>query len=136
MVNLAEFLKSVGDSEHDIPVMKALKRKAQLRKSYTREFKLQTLKLLQTGQMKRDGKWVRISKREVARSIGITPTTLRDWEKAADRIMRSPKGSRRLYEATKGGRAAFWPEMERELVKKFTIARETGVSINRGWFLR
>ena len=35
MVNLAEFLKSVGDSEHDIPVMKALKRKA-LRKSYTR----------------------------------------------------------------------------------------------------
>lgn len=138
-INLAEFLKYVKDSE-DIPVNilveKMKKPSSTLRKSYTREFKLQTLKLLDTGRVEKAGKWVKMSKREVARSVGIAPNTLRDWEKAADKIMMAPKGSRRLYEANRAGRAAFWPEMEQELVKEFTIARGKGVSINRGWFLR
>ena len=133
-VNLGEFLKHVEGLEHDIPVGK-IGRKVQVRKSYTREFKLQTLNLLHTGRVKRDGKWIKISKREVARSVGVAPATLRDWEKTEDKISKSPKGSRRLYEAKRGGRA-FWPEMERELVKEFTIARNKGVCINRGWFLR
>ena len=34
-----------------------------VRKSYTREFKLQTLALLQTGRMQKAGQWVKISKR-------------------------------------------------------------------------
>ena len=140
-VNLGEFLKHVEGLEHDIPVGKIVEtwktqRKVQVRKSYTREFKLQTLNLLHTGRVKRDGKWIKMSKREIARSVGVAPATLRDWEKTQDQISKSPKGSRRLYEANRGGRAAFWPEMEKELVKEFTIARNKGVSINRGWFLR
>ena len=70
---------------------------------------------------------------EIARNVGINPATLRKWEKQVNEIMKWHKGSRRL---SGGGRHAFWPEMERELVKEFTIARDNGVSINRGWFLR
>ena len=96
-VNLGEFLKHVEGLEHDIPVGK-IGRKVQVLKSYTRKFKLQTLNLLHTGRVKRDGKWIKISKREVARSVGVAPATLRDWEKTEDKISKSPKGSRRLYE--------------------------------------
>lgn len=143
-VNLAEFLEYIKGSELDLPVDKIVEKMKKppkiLRKSYTREFKLQTLKLLKTGRIQRAGQWVQISKREVARSAGIAPNTLRDWEKTAEKIVKAPKGSRRLYEATRtgnrAGRAAFWPEMEKVLVQEFTIARGKGISINRGWFLR
>ena len=70
---------------------------------------------------------------EVARSVGISPATLRDWEENHDAIQKSRKGSRKL---PGGGRHALWPEMEKELVKEFSTARTKGVSINRGWFLR
>ena len=40
------------------------------RKSYTREFKLQTLTLLRTGRMKRNGKYVKISKYQVDGVLG------------------------------------------------------------------
>jgi len=103
------------------------------RKSYTREFKLQVLTLLRTGRMHRDGKWVKISKHEVARTIGISRATLRDWEQGAEDILKSQKGSRRVLGA---GRRTYWPYMEKELVEKFRQARERGIAITRYWFLR
>ena len=57
-VNLGEFLKHVEGLEHNMPVGK-IRRKVQVRKSYTREFKLSTLNLLHTSQVKRDGSWIK-----------------------------------------------------------------------------
>lgn len=143
-VNLAEFLEYIKGSKHDLPIdriVETLKNPPSiLQKSYTRGFKLKTLKLLKTGRVQKDGQWIKISKREVARSAGIAPNTHCDWEKSVEKIVKGPKGSQRLYEAmrtgNRAGRAAFWPEMEKVLVKEFTITRGKGVSINRGWFLR
>ncbi|RPB18077.1 hypothetical protein L211DRAFT_771810, partial [Terfezia boudieri ATCC MYA-4762] len=102
------------------------------RKSYTREFKLQTLTLLHTSKVMRDGRWVQVSKHQVAQGVGISRATLREWEKNADKILKSRKGSRRVgYE-----RAIHWPEMEKQLVENFRNARERGIAIYRGWFLR
>ena len=101
------------------------------RKSYTWEFKLQTLTLLHTGRMKRNGRYVKISKYQVAQSVGITKATLRGWELNADKILNSKKGSRKV----ETGRGVFWPHMEEQLVQKFREARERGIAIYRGWFL-
>ena len=90
------------------------------RKTYTKEFKLQTFTLLQTPSS---------TKREVARNVGIDPATLLDWEKSLDQILKSRKGSRKQPGS---GRRAFWPDMEKELVQEFTTARKKGVSITHG----
>lgn len=55
MQTLSQFLLKVKTSDK-----KAIKR--QVRKSYTREFKLQTLALLEAGRSYQGGKWVQISK--------------------------------------------------------------------------
>jgi len=103
------------------------------RKSDAHEFKLQTLTLLRTGRMQRDGRWVKISKHQVARSVGISTKTLRDWENNADQILKSRKGSRKVWGS---GQTVHWPYMEAQLVEKFRIAREKGIAIYRGWSLR
>ena len=80
--NLAEFLQYVGGLENTTSNMtlsqigeiaetwknsqnrnSTTSTRKQVQKSYSREFKLQTLTLLQTGRMQREGKWVKISKR-------------------------------------------------------------------------
>ena len=75
--NLADFLQYVGGLDRrgfvsQIAEVAETWKKSQttsattqkkVRKSYTREFKLQTLNLLQTGRMQKEGKWVKISKR-------------------------------------------------------------------------
>ena len=55
-VNLAEFLKYVKDSDN-IPLGKIVEiiKKPTFWKSYTREFKLETLKLLETGRVQKAG---------------------------------------------------------------------------------
>lgn len=63
---------------------------------------------------------------EVARNSGIDPATLRDWEQNAHAISKSSKGSRRL---PGGGRYPLWLQMEVQLVKEFTTARNKGISI-------
>lgn len=108
-------------------------RKKFKRTGYSREKKLQAITYFELTDMpgKKDTPDVPISASLACKNLGIDRSSLREWKRDKQRILRMKKGAMR-YRGQSYGRE---PEMEFELHKEFVQARAEGMIISGKWFL-
>jgi hypothetical protein len=104
------------------------------RHSYRREKKLAVLMFMTHHRIpveRAETTYRTPSIRETARWFKLKRSTVADWWKAKDDILRQPGGSSRQLNATW---KCQWPEMEEELFSEFVKFRLNGRLIRRSWF--
>ena len=108
-------------------------------KSYTRRFKLMVLTWWTHHQVPQGetepspGSMHTPFIREVSKRCLVPITTLHDWRKTKDRIIRSARDSR---SAQPDEQSCVWPELEVNLYGKYQQRREEQKAVRRSWFQR
>jgi hypothetical protein len=105
----------------------------QYRNSYPREAKLEAIYYaLHTWVLLPDGSLDPISRYQVALNLSITPTMLKNWISAENKIRGQKRGTKRSHHA----QIAKFPEHDRLLNEEFLAARALGRRVDHRWFYR
>ncbi|KAF8421376.1 hypothetical protein EV426DRAFT_197287 [Tirmania nivea] len=103
------------------------------RKSYTREFKLKALSMLQKSRIDPEtGAKIPASIKWVSQELKITKKMLLRWRAQEAKIVAARKGSRQVERPPKG----VWHEMEAALHTRFIAIRKQGKPVGQRWFIR
>lgn len=110
----------------------------EVRRSYTREFKLAVLRHYKYGTQKNEaGEDVQISKYAVAKYHNVHTTLVARWIAEEEKITRQLKDTRRATSRPVGeGSKAQEPELESQLYEQFLNRRAKRIRINQRWFMR